>query len=231
MNSFQLCPRCQMQIDVNLSHCPVCGGFMGSQTIKKLNQTYPQPAYRKIASIKNKQALFVFSTLTILAVFLLLFLSLAIPTWPFVWTFFILTLVLYGWILIRNTILSQATIGAKLMWQSIASSITLIALNQAINPNNWWFISYALPLILFGNALSLLFIILFNKREPRDDFRFLILLMLLNFTYTILSIIQLDFFISWMGYLTFLGGLLVVIGILTFGRKSFIRFLTSWLHI
>jgi hypothetical protein len=156
---------------------------------------------------------------------------LAIPTWPFVWTFFILTLVLYGWILIRNTILSQATIGAKLMWQSIASSITLIALNQAINPNNWWFISYALPLILFGNALSLLFIILFNKREPRDDFRFLILLMLLNFTYTILSIIQLDFFISWMGYLTFLGGLLVVIGILTFGRKSFIRFLTSWLHI
>ena len=231
MNSFQLCPLCQSHVDTNLSHCPVCGSFISTQPLKKLIHTYPEPAYRKIASIKNKQALFVFFTLSMLTVFLLLFLNLAIPTWPFVWTFLILTLVLYVWILITNTILSQVTIGAKLIWQTVASSIVLLALNLAINPDNFWFFSFALPLILFGNLISLLIVILFGKRQPRDDYRFLILLLLLNFGYTLLSLMQFNFNVLWMGYLTFLGGALSVMGIMTIGRKSFIRFIKSWFHL
>ena len=231
MNHFQICPICDAHVNVNLSHCPVCGGFMIEQPMKHLTKDYPQPNYSKIASTKNKQAYFIFLSLTLLLIFLLVFFNFALPNWSFTWTITAITLLLYIWILITNTILSQITVGGKLVWQSIASSIVLASLNFAMTPHDLWFTMYALPLILIGSTMSLLLVILFGIRQPRDDYRFLILFILLNYSYTILSIAQIILFSMWMGYVTFAIGTLSMLGILTLGRKSFIRFIRSWLHI
>ncbi len=231
MNHFQVCPLCHAHVNVNLSHCPVCGAFIIKQPIKRLIKDYPQPNYSKIASTKNKQAYFIFLSLTFLLMFLLVFFNLALPNWSFTWTITAITLLLYVWVLITNTILTQITIGRKLVWQSIASSIVLASLNFAITPNDLSFTMFALPSILIGITISLLLVILFGIRQPRDDYRFLILLILLNYSYTVLSIAQMLFFNKWMGYVTFAIGTLSILGILTIGRKSFIRFIKSWLHI
>lgn len=231
MKPYQPCPRCHASVDDHLTHCPVCGCFIKDQTKEFKTKRYPEPSYRKIATHKNKQAFFIFFSLTLLTLFLLTFLNFAIPSWPFTWTFVIITLLLYSWVLVTNTILSQVTIGAKLLWQSTALSLTLTAFNLAISPQQWWFVSFALPLILFGVMISLLMIILFSQRQPRDDYRFLILFIILNFTYTILSFLEINHMNHWMGYLTFSAGLLTIIGIMTLGRKGFIRFIKSWFHI
>lgn len=154
------CKYCNVEIGCKAKLCPLCHEKLEpSEDIKSLPQAYPS----KRQTTKKPRRLFSATSLYLsiaLTVFIIC-IPINLLTTPDIYWFGIVGIAcLYGLILVRNTILSNNSIGIKIFWQLVAIFCVLLVVNNLLQSqlptlNSNWIWDYGLPSILTISSLTI----------------------------------------------------------------------------
>ena len=207
------CENCKVYVDACLEKCPLCGKQLTDSP--KENLLYP-PVERKRYVDRHSLMLDYF----LLATFVVITLCIAINifTWdgnP--WFLAVAAPVLYAWILIKVTILSDIYPGTKALLQMVTLIAMFFAFDYVGGAQGWSY-SYLLPLIL---GLGIAYIDLyayFHKPRWRENLMYAILFVALGFIPLILYLLGIRQSLVLMGLCTF-ASILTILGMLRFAYR------------
>ncbi len=213
LSNTNFCTECQVHVDGCLVHCPLCGKALTNTPLE--NELYPhliQEEYMNLRGFANDLLLFL--TLMFIGGSIVLnfifwqgtpwFIAMAAP-------------VLYTWILVRNSILSDAYIGTKCFLQMLGIMGMMLAFDFV---GGWlgWSYEYILPFVLMAGIIYINFYSWIHKSYWRDNIIYAILFAALGFLPLILYANQITHAIVPVVLCTIASGL-TVLGILKFTIK------------
>lgn len=171
------CEYCKVEIGCKSKICPLCHEKLRLDTnvdlpaqIEDAPLAYPQ---RKKEKVPVKKKLLSFRSIYLsvaLAVFILCLVINLRLTPEIYWFAFVAAVLVYGYILVKHTILSNNSIGIKIFWQALAILSLLLALNyllkdQVSRYSTSWVWDFGLPAILIVSTavVSIYTAIAFHK--------------------------------------------------------------------
>jgi hypothetical protein len=193
-------------------------------------QLYPNPDYKKLEKRNAKvlETILAFPLLTTLIT--TLFIDFFLIRNNFGPSFLVTISVFYAWILIYKTILNRNRFGDKVLWQVVGLSGFLLFIAFTTNGSfDSWAIQYVIPILLsVANILMLIVITIQRKTDT---------ILLQTLSLSVLSTIP--FLLFFLGlnaeqipsFLAFLFGMVNLLALLTYLRKTFFAFIQRWLHI
>lgn len=152
------CKYCNVEIGCKTKVCPLCHEKLEDDLhdAENLPVAYPPKNQRK----KERRRLSPSSLyLSIAASLFVLCIPINLLTTPEVYWFGIVGILsIYGFVLVRNTVLSNNSIGVKIFWQCVWALIVLLVVNfilsrQIPELTGAWVWDYGLPTILLSSTL------------------------------------------------------------------------------
>ncbi|MDL2237920.1 DUF6320 domain-containing protein [Christensenellaceae bacterium OttesenSCG-928-K19] len=147
---MKTCKSCGMQVYGGYTACPLCDlPLPGGAPERKLYPAYEHPPLPK----KDRQSGFVALTIFVLA----LCISLNIATYwaaPVVWSLIVAAPLLYAWLLIRNTILSKQSGGARALLHLIGMTAMFLVFDITSGFLGWS-VNFLIPFIMLVTTIVL----------------------------------------------------------------------------
>lgn len=177
------CPNCRVQISSQITHCPLCGKYIGALA-KDTAPLYAVPPYQQLRR-HEERLLFHWSLFfSVVALILVWAINLWIPHWndpaPWAWSVIPTVIILYVWILIRHTILSKASVGKKIGLQTISLSLFSFIIEESFGSISITF-SYVIPFLLTAAIITLFVLFHASKNLWKNDTGIIFFLILLGF--------------------------------------------------
>lgn len=152
------CKYCNIEVGCKTKVCPLCHEKLvdDEQENQNLPIAYPQKAGRK-KERKRLSASSIYLSIAVSIFVLCIPINLLIT--PDIYWFAIVGIVgVYGFVLVRNTILSNNSIGIKIFWQCVWALCVLLVVNYIIRHQipqltGAWVWDYGLPTILLASTL------------------------------------------------------------------------------
>ncbi len=219
------CEFCNIEINDNLTICPLC--FKSLKLI--MRQQYPEyPKYKKLdytlLSFGLKIILFIFISVSSISLIINLLLWQGIP-----WFILVISSLLYIWLSIKNTIVSKANYGAKIILQLLGLSLLLIIIDF-VNKNLSWSVNYVIPLVIIIANMVMTLRIATKSIKWRNYSVFLIILLFIGFIPITLFLLNL-ITVLWPSVAAFLNTLLTFLGFIIFYSKRFRLELLKIFHL
>lgn len=166
------CKYCGVEVKDNVKICPICHEKLEGYLPDAPSMYPPKDSVKR----KRKHTHFTFDNLYWgigLAVWICCLAVCEALTPTLQWHWLVIVLILYGYLFVRNTILSNSSIGLKIFTQIIMILAVLISslnifkgLNLYHDPM-YWILEYALPIVLgTGLVIMIVFVCIFAKRRP-----------------------------------------------------------------
>lgn len=223
------CQRCSIQVQHSHAYCPVCGHFITLVDSIKIKPSYPIPNYLKVRQRQTRLLLSLLSIPFFIGLLLSIGIDLFLIEIGFSSTMLMSFFLLYGYIILFETILKDNTLGTILIYHALALLIGFFIFpTLSLTLDNPLIMDVFIPLLI--TTLNVLFFI-FAWIQRRSHLLLLQMLIIsifglfygfLNYPYVTLDIFLLMLVIS-----SLINGIFVF----TFFRKKFISFLSRWLHI
>lgn len=213
------CTTCKIAVDETMTHCPLCGKYLGHHVYNEQEEPYPLPNYRQLRITHERIAFFSFLALSFVATAVAILVNWLIAPQQ-AWSIYAIVGIVYLWILIGHTIISSSTVGQKLIYQEFA----VIGFAIVVDYLTGWTmfsINYVLPLLTALLQASLTIIVYASSHAKKHD-----LLKLLSFTF--IGLIPIIFYAF--GWSTILWPALAstAVSILSFGSLAIARFPAIW---
>ncbi|HOI47383.1 MAG TPA: DUF6320 domain-containing protein [Bacilli bacterium] len=210
---MKYCKKCNITLNTQRMTCPLC--FTVLEKNEHVSQTTyaPYPGYQP-KSYKDGVLVKIFIFLSIVAIFVSAIVN--IMTWQAnrsPWSIIVIGCVLYGWILIKNTVIAKINIGRKLVFQTIALPILLVIIEKYTYSPEPWALDYVTPFLTVIATVAILMLVFIKSSKYGE---YVIYLLNINFLGLIPLILYFVFpgiiSIMWpsvvaasIGFLTFLG--------------------------
>lgn len=151
------CKYCNIEVGCKAKVCPLCHEKLENTDG---NAVLPEVYPRKTTKKKDRRRISASSLyLSIAVTIFVLCIPINLLVTPEVYWFGIVGILgVYGFVLVRNTILSNNSIGVKIFWQCIWALIVLIVVNAILSRQvpeltGAWVWDYGLPAILLASTL------------------------------------------------------------------------------
>jgi len=175
------CYNCDIEVRGEVDICPLCHNKLerGDDTsgvfpIKKIGVPLKKISFDKIFW-------FVFFN----TVFVCLFINIFLQT--YYWSIVVAAVLLYVYVLIKNTILSKTDISKKLFFQTIVLSLIFVAMRFVFDgPQMTWVFEYVLPIIYAVSALIYGILIFIRVHNFHDYIIYELFVLLLGVIPTVL---------------------------------------------
>lgn len=211
------CLSCGVVVDEAHARCPLCQRELSSSDAVPENRWYPHYTVAK-AERKNNLHLKIIGYLVFVICSICIIVNLLSGANRF-WSIDVLSSVLYGWLMIRHTILSKAHPGAKILVQVFGISGLLFVLN-ILTGSTRWSVNYVFPFLVIAATLLITIMIISKKTTWKDYIGHMITLILLGFAPLILYGFGLSQ-VLWPAITAAMYALLTLIGMLLFSEKGF----------
>lgn len=150
------CKYCNVEIGCKAKVCPLCHEKLeDDNSTDALPSAYPSKSTKKERKYLSPSSLY----LSIAVSIFVLCVPINLLTTPEVYWFGIVGILgVYGFVLVRNTILSNNSIGVKIFWQCLWALIVLLVVNVILSRQipeltGAWVWNYGLPTILLSSTL------------------------------------------------------------------------------
>lgn len=191
---MRYCANCNIKIDAEKDHCPLC--FRETKEIdnKKIND-YPFAERKKDEKYQKNNTfvrkLFVFMSICIVAIcFLINFYTIDNQVSSDWWALVVLSGILYVWVLISHTIISRRNVFEKVIMQLLAMVFLLWTCDFIAESNTKWLINYVFPSISICTVIALL-MITFIRKDKSWLLSFVVITIILTIA-SVLSFIYLE---------------------------------------
>lgn len=149
------CKYCNVEIGCKAKVCPLCHEKLEDDSDSVLPAAYPSKSRKKERKHLSASSLY----LSIAVSIFVLSIPINLLTTPEVYWFGIVGILgVYGLVLVRNTILSNNSIGVKIFWQCLWALVVLLVVNVILSRQipeltGAWVWNYGLPTILLSSTL------------------------------------------------------------------------------
>ncbi len=219
------CDNCAVYVDTSLAHCPLCGKTLTESPAE--NSLYPSVVEKEYIDRRSfMDDLFVFLTFLFIGGSILLNLILGQGT-P--WFLLVAAPILYLWILIRLTILSDLYAGTKALVQMLGIMGVAFAFDFVLGQIGWSY-EYVLPFVLIAGITFIDIYSYIYKTQWRDNLIYAIVFVLLGFIPLVFYFTGLTHAFVPMILCTFASGL-TVLGILRFTFRRLNAELKKRFHV
>ena len=207
------CPDCDVYVDDCLQRCPLCGKKLTDHP--EPNAMYPDVHPKEYIDQHSFN-----SDLLVFFTFLFIGGSIVINmlTWNGIpWFISVATPIIYTWILVRTTILSDMSTGKKVLLQLVGIMGMMLAFDFTAGWTGWSY-EYILPLLIVAAITYMDIYSYIHKSYWRDNLLYAIILVLI-------SLIPIVFYFTGITHtlvpmiLSSIAGILTVLGILRFAVR------------
>ena len=211
------CKYCNVDIETNTKICPIC-----HEKLEDYDENLPK-AYPDKIKRKHKHKHFTLSNIYLLASLIIFLIAVTINyviDSSILWCYILGGVLLYGMILIENTVLSNYSIGAKVFVQTISISL-LILLSAWVTDtySNKWAYNYAMPVVHMVSVIVLGILVACFIEKDRNNLVSLIMFSALGIIPLILKITNvLD--VLWPSLLDAILSVGVILAAIIFGHKE-----------
>ena len=209
------CSQCKVKVNTPRKTCPLCGQILIDDSKGKAEENlYPSYEY---PNKKHNTAVRILLFLSIISITI----SATINILTFMgsyWSIYVVLGVLYGWILLRATILSHQNIAGRLLLQLFTLSIITYAIEKLANSDGWA-MEYVIPFLCIATTFSIGVIILIKPMRYTDYVSYL-------FMTIIISWIPLIFYftdmikVAWPSVAAASFSLTTIVGMITFADRA-----------
>ena len=224
------CKSCGVSVDKALSHCPLCHRKFDTQTNNIISEWYPtyevgngELNSKKYRSLINKTVWFI----SILACCALSFINAFVTKEP-IWCHIVIIPIIYVAFTITHTICSRAHLGLKILFQVVAISGLLIAVDVQSGFQRWS-LNYVFPFLIMAATFLTSIIMAIRKTHLGELVEFIVALILLSLFPIHLYIYQVTNII-WPALLAEIFSIITIIAFVTFSKNEFLGEIKSRFH-
>ena len=210
------CSSCGVIVHAVHPRCPLCQRHLSTQEVASENIWYP--LYENDAIQRSRHfvsRLTDFITITVTSVSMVINL---LTTPHTLWSLYVISSVLYVWLLIRHTMLSQAHLGAKIIGQVFGLSGMLVMVNM-VEGSQRWSLNYVFPFIVILATLLITIIVLIKKMRWKEYVGFTLAVILLGYLPLLLYLLGISQ-VLWAAAISALYAFLTLVGMILFSDKS-----------
>ena len=218
------CDKCNVEVNTELNHCPLCfneiKGDNNTTGLYSVSTSKPKEIQK---SHKTRKVFFLIS----LAVMLVCGLINYLTKTPF-WSGIVGLSVLYLWILVRHTIMSNRNVFEKIALQILGVLSILLMTNHV--SGGGWFLEYVFPALLCFVIFTLNMILFISKRRKTFEISFLIIeLIILIISIIFVSIDVCQF--KTMHLVVLVASAFSIVGIIVMDGKNLFQEITKKMHL
>lgn len=164
------CKNCGVEVDFDTKICPICHEKLSKPTDAPLPSVYPPRKTRATTKFKPSFNT-VYLSLALVVFVVCLFLNLTL-TPQIKWIYLAGGLLLYGFLLIHNTILSANSVGVKAFVQSVMLFL-LLYLGEVIvkdirpDTSSFWVLDIGLPVLISLSLIAVCISTVFVYRQKK----------------------------------------------------------------
>lgn len=225
---MKYCKYCKTTIDTTNDFCPLCFNHV-EETDSNVDQLY---TLRRTNDLEDRRKQFItklFLFLSVCAIVICFFINYLVNfdvQWCLVVTFGIL----YVWVLVAHTVMSQQSAFKKILLQ-IISIIVLLYFTERVSDNHNWLLQYVYPSISFTVVFVLLMILFIGRNRSTNILGFTVIIVLLGIVSIILIVFDFVSEFTLLNRMNYLLCGLTVLGLLIFGLRSIKQELSKKLHL
>lgn len=217
------CRDCNIEVIRGSYICPLCFKKVGE---KSENTSYPK--YKE--KIKDRTVFNIFLFLSFAVTIICFIINImTFKNYKYPWSLFIFLIIVYLWILIRNTILSKMNGGAKILIQAFCISIITVIVDLNTSRIHWS-VNYCIPFIISGAALLITLLVIIKKMLWNEYIGYLLALLFLCFVPIILYLFKI-ITVLWPSVVAATFAILTFISLMIFSNKKFKVEFESRFHI
>lgn len=178
------CQKCNVNVNSIRKTCPLCGEILsdGKESSSNYN-LYPRYNFEEKKMNIVLRILLFFSIVTIFVVVLINVLT--YRNSQSLWSIYVVMGVVYGWILLRSTILSRRNIAGRLLIQMLTLSAIVIGIEK-VSKSSGWALDYVIPFICILTTQAIVIILISKKMRYNDYLLYLLVAILISFVPIIL---------------------------------------------
>lgn len=208
------CEDCRVYVDNGLKCCPLCGKRLTEHPCE--NELYPHVSKKQYIDKKSlTMESLMFATFVVIFVCIIVNLT----TWDgSPWFLAVTAPVLYAWVLIRVTIISDVSVGLKTLLQVVTLTGMFLAFDFVGGAIGWSY-RIIMPLILGIGIAYIDFYSYFHKSYWRGNLLYALLLLLLGFIPLILYLAGEEMLLVPVLLSTFVS-IITILGILRFALRQ-----------
>lgn len=208
------CKNCHVELGEHLKKCPLC-----LRRIDAANQSDLYPDYDYNDAIKSlKMKVFIFLTITFTSLCTLINV-LTYKAAPVLWSVYVVSIVLYLWVLIGHTIISERNIGSKIHMQIFALSLLFFILDFNAGFERWS-VNLVIPLIILLGTFLISLKMASEKMFVNAYLGYVMSIIVLGFIPILLYTFRVST-LFWPSSVVTLFSVLAIIGVYMFADKIF----------
>jgi len=216
------CKNCGILADGSLRHCPLCRRKFDGQTDNRDNDWYPkyELAEQDLAPQKVKRDIIKATLFTAFVLCCGLSLANGFFITDSLWCVYLIIPIVYLAFTITHTIFSRAHLGLKILFQVVAVSGLLLAVDIRMGFTRWS-VNYAFPFLLIGGNFLMIVIMSAKRAHLRGFIEFIIALMLFSLLPIHLYIYGAST-VFWPAILAEINAVFTLVGLFIFSHNDFL---------
>lgn len=220
------CKHCKITVKNNINICPLCHEILTND-----NEEFVETLPLRIKPTVNPSAvfsrIFIFTALNIIILFSVIN---AIWIHQYLWTILVTLLLMYTYVLVKNTILSNKNVARKIFTQTLFISAICIIIQYWIikTPYEWCF-TYAIPLVSLLSAIMLGIFTFINIQDAREFLLYFLGIAFFGFTPIIINNF-INIKVIWPAVVSALASVTIVLSLLCFASKELIKEIIKKFH-
>lgn len=214
------CPQCQLEVDMNVSVCPLCGTALLQDGKPGTSMRPLYPHFVSFDQVKQERFT-ILARIFFMASILCGGASLLVNifTWNGIpWCLAAIGGILTAWLLVGLPLLGNMNINHMLILQTIGVSVYLWLLDLLFG-NLGWALNYVIPLLYVLMACVVAIFVLVFRNVWREYLITLISMAMLGFIFLIIIFTH-KVSVSWPSWMAVFFALLLILGMLTFAKKK-----------
>lgn len=225
---MKTCSKCKISINTNKKQCPLCFNELDGDFDEEVGEVLNTAKFKDTTAKKNYLLIKIFSFLSIVAISICLFINL-LYTPKLFWSAVVILGILYVWVLVKHTIISNRGFFEKIFFQFGLLFVIVLSTNM-FSGGEIWFWNFFAPSASLATTTALLFLLLINKKRSDFIVSSFVMTLLLEGMSIVLVCLPIDTF-KLLNQINILYSGLFLLGILIFGFKALKRGLQKNLHI
>lgn len=218
------CDKCNLDVNTDLNYCPLCfNEISGEDDAPHMYSHNPNKPREIQKSHKTRKVFFLISLFVVLVCGLINYLT-GLPFWSGI----VALSVLYLWILVKHTIMSDRNAFEKIFLQVVGILSILFVTNYVSGGE--WFVEYVLPSLLAFVILVLDMVLFISKRRRTYETSFIIIeLFILIISIVFVSINVCEF--KLLHTITLMASALSIIGMIVMDGKNLLQDILKKFHL
>lgn len=218
------CDKCNVNVNSTLDYCPLCFNKIEGDSLEPSQYSVTKEKPKEITKSHTTRKIFFLISLAVVSVCALINYLSKTPFWSGIVCFS----VIYLWILVRHTIMSDRNVFEKVFFQ-IVGLVAVLSITNYVSGGGW-FADIVLPALLSFVVLTLNMILFISNRRRNYEISFLVIELFILIVSIIYSVIDVCSFTT-VHLVTILISSFSMIGVMVMDGKNLWHEISKKLHL